>query len=289
MRWDDDDAMLESPHTPSHLPFVDALFVLGAADPEMLVIEALLTTHHVLFVHARHAGKRVYPANAYQAALPAAAVAALAQHHAVYLVECVGDAPNAARRIDHHRPGDAGYGLPPAHYWEASSLGQTVRALHEDLGLAVEITPTMRLTAAADHCLGAAYRGACPGINPVALLDWHIASRAAFEHRAESAVRRDIERTRQTLREAPHIALAPNIEVLDMRGVPAPELLVAGACEGRCFLSAIHARDGRIKIGCLVGSPPEVAAFMQVWAPAQGLTDIYGDPARGFAGAYQSV
>jgi len=25
---------------------------------------------------------------------------------------------------------------------------------------------------------------------------------------------------------------------------------------------------------------------MRVWAPAQGLTDIYGDPARGFAGGY---
>jgi hypothetical protein len=262
------------------------LFVLGAADPEMHAIEDLLAGLHAPFVFATVGRNRVYPGNAYRAAMPAAAMAALRSGNDVYLVECIGDAPRAARRIDHHRPGDPGYGQPPAGFWAASSIGQTVATLRTQLARDIVVTPGMRLVAAADHCLGAAYRGECPGIEPDALLAWHVASRAAFERRPGEALLRDVEASRSALRHAPRIVLAPDIEVADMRTQAAPELLLAAAREGQCCLSAVKVRDGRTKIGCLVGSPRQVSAFMQSWAPAQHLVDIYGDPARGFAGAY---
>ncbi|MBN8714679.1 MAG: hypothetical protein J0H50_12040 [Xanthomonadales bacterium] len=262
------------------------LFVLGAADPEMHAIEELLAGLNAPFVFATVGAKRVYPGNAYRAAMPAVAMAALHGGEDVYLVECIGDAPRAARRIDHHRPGDPGYGRPPAGFWAASSIGQTVAALHARLAREVEVTPAMRLVAAADHCLGAAYRGECPGIEPGALLAWHVASRAAFERRSGEALLCDVEASRSALRHAPRVLLAADVEVADMRTQAAPELLLAAAREGQCCLSAVTARDGRTKIGCLVGSPRQVSAFMQSWAPAQHLVDIYGDPVRGFAGAY---
>src|SRR5690606_12426626 len=43
------------------------------------------------------------------------------------------------------------------------------------------------LTAAADHCLGAAYRGECPGVDTDELLAYRVASRARFQHRVDSA------------------------------------------------------------------------------------------------------
>lgn len=264
----------------------DVLFVLGAADPEMNAIERLLATHGVHSVHAMVAGKRAYPANAYRAQAPQAALDVLARGGRLYLVECVGEAPVGAIRIDHHHPGDPGYGRPAAEFWEASSLGQTVAALGAGIAANVVVTPDMRLIAAADHCLGDAYRGACPGVDADALLAWHVASRAAFEGRSAEAVLRDVEAAREAIRQAPRVALAPGFEVADMRERPVRELLMAAAREGRCCLSAVRARDGRTKIGCLVGSPAQVRAFMQVWAPAHRLTDIYGDPVRGFAGAY---
>lgn len=46
-------------------------------------------------------------------------------------------------------------------------------------------------------------------------------------------------------------------------------------------------REGRIKVVCQSGSPEQIRAFMEAWAPANGLIDIYGDPARDFAGGYQ--
>lgn len=264
----------------------DVLFVLGAADPEMNAIEHLLSASGVSFVHATVDGKRVYPANAYRATVPDAASALLQRGGRVYFVECVGDAPEGATRIDHHWPGDPGYGRPANEYWDASSLGQTVAALRDGIVDAVAITPEMRMVAAADHCLGAAYHGDCPGVDPDALMRWHVASRAAFEGRSEQAVLRDVEAARMALRAASRVELAPGIDAADMRETPVRELLMAAAREGQCCLSAVRARDGRTKIGCLVGSAAQVETFMQTWAPAQHLVDIYGDAVRGFAGAY---
>lgn len=264
----------------------EILFVLGAGDPEMVAIRRLLAEQGAPSVQARVRGKRVYPANAYRAELPEDARAALARGAAVYCIECVADLPVGVRRIDHHHPGDPGYGRPPAEYWEASSLGQTVRVLRQALRRDIPITPEMRLTAASDHCLGAAYRGDCPGIDPDALMHWHVASRARFEKRSEAALMRDVHATRAALRAAPRVELARGVQAADMRRLPDAELLIAAPREGQCCLSAVIARDGRTKIGCLVGSAEQVSAFMQQWAPAQGLIDIYGDPVRGFAGAY---
>lgn len=261
-------------------------FVLGAADPEMRAIERLLSERKVQFMHASIDGKRVYPANAYRAQMPQPALEALRQGGKLYLVECIDPAPPGALRIDHHRPGDPGYGHPPGQYWEASSLGQTVAALESDTGVPVGITPEMRMLAAADHCLGAAYRGECPGVEPDALMHWHIASRARYEKRPQADVQADVEATRKTLRTAPRVELAPGLYAADVRGLPAAELPLAAARDAQCCLSAVRARDGRTKIGCLVGTPRQISAFMQVWAPAHGLVDGYGDPVRGFAGAY---
>ncbi|MBS0381043.1 MAG: hypothetical protein JSR56_01310 [Proteobacteria bacterium] len=264
----------------------DMLFVLGAADPEMHAIERLLAERGVPCVPAMVDGKRVYPANAYKAEAPSAALAVRQRGGKVFLVECVGDAPAGATRIDHHYPGDPGYGRPPAEYWQASSIGQTVTVLVNGVVGEISVTSEMRMVAAADHCLGAAYRGECPGVDPDRLLAWHVASRAAFERRSEEKVMRDVESARAVLRQAPRVALANDIYAADMRATPVRELLMAAAREGSCCLSSVVARDGRTKIGCLVGSPAQVSAFMQTWAPAQQLVDIYGDPVRGFAGGY---
>lgn len=262
------------------------LFVLGANDPEMITIRDLLAQHAMPTVQARVAGKRVHPANAYEALLPAQASATLARGGRVWLVECVAKAPPGTRRIDHHFPGDPGYGQPPDNFWTASSLGQTVAVLDGLLPRPVAVTQEMRWVAAADHCLGAAYAGLCPGVAPDDLLHWHVASRAAFERRTPAAVLCDVNATQRALRTAPRVELAPGIAAADMRGLNAPELLIAAAHARQCCLSTVRTRDGRRKTGCLVGSPAHIRAFMQDWAPAQGLVDIYGAPERGFAGAY---
>ena len=76
--------------------------------------------------------------------------------------------------------------------------------------------------------------------------------------------------------------------VKDLRGEFVPELPETALCAGLAYVAGpIACPDGRQKIvmgGCC--SPEQVEYFMELWAPAQGLVNIYGVPARAFAGGY---
>src|SRR5690606_32910939 len=213
------------------------VWVLGAPDPEMQLIEDLLAEAGEQVAHALdETGQRVHPGSAYRVVALSAPVPDGA---AVYAVECGGPAiPAGAVAIDHHRPGDPGYGRPPAEFLAASSIGQVIAELarfgrlpywppastvpgagagafvlhawapapawwDDELGewnggntpspsWAVSVqsgdTAIYRLipqsyifAAAADHCLAAAYRGECPGVDPDALMRWRVAVRAAHQ------------------------------------------------------------------------------------------------------------
>ena len=319
------------------------LWVLGAPDPEMEAIEQLLRECGEQVAYAQHQGHRVDAGSAYRCdPVP----------DGTHWVEC--ESPGQVRGvvIDHHRPGDPGYGRPPAEFLPASSVGQVIAALaatpYSERGPMghwvsawlraspgrggrltfsppewrvsvrgqvnyaswVTIPPALVFAAAADHCLAAAYRGECLGVDPDALMRWRVESRAAFQRRDPSAILADIERARAAIRAAPTVALLdvcdmPHVRdhdwsssvcegcmddpvtARDLRGQHVPELPEASAREGECVVAdGLPGRDGRTKVICQSGSPDQIETFMILWGPDQGLTDIYGDPARGFAGGY---
>jgi len=257
-------------------------YVLGSPDPEMGIIEAILQQNELHYEYATQSGKRCHPGNAYRADNQIATETVVMVECAVPLIE-----GQSAVVIDHHRPGDPGFGLPPAEFWRASSLGQVYLRLQQAGLVPMEPPPKdLVLAAAADHCLGAAYRGECPGIDPDELMAWRAASRAAFQGRSEELVVQDVENTRAALRAAPWFGLAG---LRDMRKDPPwPELPEAGAREGIGYVSGpLRAPDGKVKFTCS-GSTAQVTAWM-LWAEESGtLEHIYGDPARGFAGGYES-
>jgi len=332
------------------------IWILGAPDPEMTVIEDLLRACGERVEYALVRGERVSPAEAYRARLSRSAN--LRDVTEVYLVECdlVGNEiahVDSVHRIDHHRPGDAGYGRPPSDYFAASSIGQVVSALglailygyrenavrilaDEEGGRAIETSwsgvgdipaagggvfrsvlpgaqewpygkwglwdgvdlpahmgldgidaSEVLMTAAADHCLAAAYRGECPGVDPDALMRWRVETRAKHQGRAVEDILADVEKARAILRAAPDMHLGNGQTVADLRDLKIPELPEAAVRDGRAYLATVTDRDGRKKI--VIGghtTPLTVRAFLETWAPSQGLVDLYGDPARGFAGGY---
>src|SRR5690606_10452727 len=338
------------------------LWILGAPDPEMEAIEALLRECGERVIHAKlPSGERIRSGQF-------GAPVHIGDASTVYTVECdlplaygepehepdVGQviidgrrymsARHSALRIDHHAPGDPGYGRPPSEFLAASSVGQVIAELARlgrlpedwprlgtswgwtwqrgelvtrgghpaqpgfplgwwvttreegetgdasygsDCGETAEVPRDLVLCAAADHCLGAAYRGECPGVDPDALMRWRVESRARFQGRPEAQLLADIEKARTVLRAAPELELAPGVRARDMRGVKVCELPEASARENLCFVAdGLPGPDGRLKVVCQSGSHEQIRAFLEHWAPAQGLTDLYGDPARGFAGAY---
>lgn len=267
-----------------------AIFVLGAKDPEMRQVEAVLAFAGLPAVPARRKRKRVYPGNAYAADAPAPEVLAC---DTVYAVECgwVDETANVVH-VDHHRPGDPGHGKPAAEYFAAASIGQVLRVVDCILvragrgaaaqALHARFDHLAHLVAAADHCLGAAFRGECPGVDPVELQCWMLAERAAFEHREVAALQADIDRSRAVIRSLAHDGLA------DLRDLPAgtvPEAPQAACREGIAVLSRVVDRDGRTKVGLLGATPEQVRRFL-AGDLVPGLVQCYGDAARGFAGGY---
>lgn len=306
------------------------VWILGAADPEMAAIEAILRRAGETVVYAVAGGVRVHPGNAYQHdpvdvdhlvhvnGLEVVAVECDGAHHAPG--EFGGVPCDPHRRIDHHRPGDPGYGKGPEDYWSASSLGQVCSLL--GLGDPPEAA---LMVAAADHCLEAAYRGRCPGVDPERLMEWRAQSRAAFQKREVAAVLADIDWARRLLREAVAAWTCPEcggsgclpyqypqeeacgycggyggggpypVARLDGQG-PVPELPEAAAREGIPYIATVTDRDGREKVVLGAAPPDMVERFLDGTLNAGyrtldgrvvlELTGKYGDPARGFAGGY---
>lgn len=101
------------------------IWILGAPDPEMELIERLLQECGESIIYATdESGRRVHPGNAYRCPVPS-----VPGGSRVYAVECIDVLPEGWVRIDHHRPGDPGYGRPPEEFLEASSLGQVIAEL----------------------------------------------------------------------------------------------------------------------------------------------------------------
>ena len=293
------------------------IWFLGAPDPEMSAIEVLLKECGEKVEYATINGQRVKPHEAYKTDNIRGSLT-----ESTYLVECsyiLSQSPNTTPpyfhivKIDHHNHSDFGYGRPPEDYMAASSIGQVISVLallsilpDWDIGHSDEpgfpgewdnseeppeifsnnlwrnIPKEFVFIAAADHCLGAAYQGQCPGVDADELMQWRVESRAKFQKRAPDLILADIAAARKALRSAPHLELVHNISVRDMRGVFVPELPEAAAREGECFVAQLEQGD-ITKIVCQSGSPEQISAFMQ-WAHDNNIKNIYGDPMRGFAG-----
>lgn len=251
------------------------VWVLGAPDPEMERIAKLLSHERVLLACVD--GWWVHAGNAYRATKPR-------DRPGMIWVESLPADVGAAtairqekRIVDHHRFGDPGFGRSPAEYWEASSLGQVATRL------GVQPSEALRVIAAADHCLTAAYAGKCPGVLPHRLSVWRAESRARHQRRPTEAVMRDVTAAKAKLRSAPLVGV-----LRDMRGPVTPELPEAAAQLGIAYVAGpLPTPDGRRKIvvgGCT--SYEWVEAWLRGEGVAADLVDRYGDPARGFAGGY---
>jgi len=142
-------------------------------------------------------------------------------------------------------------------------------------------------TAAADHCLAAAYRGACPGVDPEKLLVFRCQQKAEFQGVPLDTILGHINRARELLRKR---SLSPQglpRPYADLTAEPTvPELPEAAAREGIAFLAKVADRDGRQKVVLQAASAELVRAFLagEVYP---GLVNHYGDPERGFAGGYE--
>lgn len=261
----------------------EAIFLLGAQDPEMREIERVVTAGGRKYLHAARDGARCSAANAYAANGAVlvgrdnvARIALLPPKAPVVMVECDLPGHPPIRRVDHHNPGDPGYEKSPEEYLAGSSLGQVLMLLE------MEPTETQRLLAAADHCLTAAYQGRCPDIDPNELLFLRASWRAKVSGRSLGDVIEGILTAARRVNRHFDSELGQSL-FLDPTEV-SPDLPEGAAYAGKPVRYRALLPGGELKEMLKGARPAEIERFMQAHADAG--RNVYGNPYRGYAGAY---
>lgn len=259
-------------------------FILGAADPEMNRIERVLSDLGLKLEYAMVNGDRCHPGNAYKADKP------IAEGYYVE-VECE---PRIATgrvvaRLDHHRQGDFGFDIRCELYWMASSLGQLWALLQKEFSYEVleqTFGEDRLLVAASDHCPVHASLGMCPGVSPHALFNFRLANKAKFLNKTLVQVMMEIDESLNMVNNL-QVKTFANGDVIDATAVNIPHLpdVITHPTIALPAQYSMVDRDGRTKVG-LIGTinPALVVEWME--ANKDVLVDIYGSPARGYAGGY---
>ena len=258
-------------------------FVLGAQDPEMREIERVLARTNAPFMHAARNGVRCTPRTAYEADSVVrvgrrgfARPMVLPPQSPAVFVECTVLGHEPVLRVDHHHPGDPGYDKSPERYLEGSSLGQVLRLLER------EPTGTQRLLAAGDHCLTAAYQGACPGVDPNELLFLRASWRARMSGRTLGDVLEGILHAAKQV-DAHHDSEFGESVFLDPTEA-APDLAEGAAYAGKPLRYRALSLEGDLKEMLKGAGPAHIERFMAGHRDAGRV--VYGNPHRGYAGAY---
>jgi hypothetical protein len=273
------------------------LYVLGASDPEMREIEVLLEKHHMstdVVLYATCEDRPVNPGNAYRAdSIPG-------EWQQVVLIECDPVPPPTARnfiRVDHHRPGDPGYGKPPAEFWSASAIGQLFNLLFGSSQQMVDMyyhpTHEQLVLAAMDHRPAAAIQGKCPGVTAEEILERKVQEISLQTKRGKKEIEQIVNWARIRLSASPVISLGEQA-VIDFRSYNLGSdytylaaVQTAALRDGQTVLLCHQDQNGREKWSISGHATPQtIRIFKEEWADAQGLNDVYGVPERGFAGGY---
>lgn len=152
--------------------------------------------------------------------------------------------------------------------------------------------------AAHDHCFQAAMRGEWPGISPKDVLEVKIRGIAASTGATEDEVLDWIDGYASDIDYSPEVQIGDQL-VRDLRrfdlgvgySLKVLAAQVAGAMSGHAVLLRHRHREDGPEVWSLRGNARSetVLAFMNDWAPAQGLENIHGNPGREYAGGYVAV
>jgi hypothetical protein len=141
---------------------------------------------------------------------------------------------------------------------------------------------TQRLIAAGDHCLTAAYQGQCPGVDPHELLFLRASWRASMSGRSLGDVMTGILDAASQLEKHFDAEVGESV-FLD------PVEVSLDLAEGAAYVGMpLRYREllpgGELKEMLKGATPKNIQRFMQ--AHAEAGRSVYGNPFRGYAGAY---
>lgn len=254
----------------------DVVFSLGSYDPEMRSIRYMLGKTGFRSAIAMRFGRRCSSSNAYKADELSKNVRDDKQ---IIWVECRSSSFKEGRDVivDHHNEGDPGYDACPNDYWEGSSIGQVALLVggkqHE-----------FKNVAAGDHCLSAAMRGECRGIDPNELMSWRIDARAAMAELPAWRLRKRIDHAVERIDTLPRLNFGGEL-IVDGSFDITPELRDAAAIVGLPIMTTRINPIGQVKVGLYGARTRVVIQWMDTMKASGICEDLYGNPHREFAGA----
>lgn len=278
------------------------IFILGAPDLEMNVIENILKAIGVDYLFASPDGvKRVTALNAYSEGLRfipghsggnTVPVSNTPQEPLWIMVECGGyDITGGVLKIDHHYPGDSGYDKDHFQHWEGSSIGQ-VSTLLQSLGYVwywQSITGGVdpRIISASDHYPAHAIKGWVPDVSPKDLIDFRVSMLSAKYSVPSSEIMRRLKRNVRAIhRHFPTrklggelLYMVPSNNRLDMLTDSAFLACVPVEVKYPCKVT------GAARIS-LISCTSEIGVRTWMEEMQDKVTGLYGNPLRGYAGGY---
>ena len=123
-------------------------------------------------------------------------------------------------------------------------------------------------------------------MDPKELLKFRAKEKAQFQRKPVEQVIREITNSVTALADLHRVGVGGHL-FTDVRGLDLPQLPEASAVAGTAVLYRLEEVGRPIKVGVLNGTPEEIKAFMENAENIFGLSRIYGDPARGYAGGYE--
>jgi len=253
-------------------------FILGGFDTEMKEIETILKSKGYTIEYAKKNGNRVQRREAYLAdsPKPKAGQVWIECSHLDYTKKEMKSL--GIEVVDHHNPGDPGYGRSPLEYFESSSIGQ----MHQLIGL--KATERSKLIAAADHCLRLAYESQCPGIDRDTLRDFRL---AFYKHHNPMDMMRKV---KSAIVDCPDIEINGSI-VKDISLLPKKYnmWLTEVSCYWGLRTFKLTKKDKGYKAFLVNLSALDIQHFIDTQCHKFGVvSDVYGDPRRQFAGCFYS-
>lgn len=258
-------------------------FLLGAPDAEMVLIEKILNHFGIPFGYAMLRGSRISSSQAYAAE---GSSTEIPSGFDVVTVECACEGITPVIKVDHHNPGDFGYGAPPDQFADAASISQVVNLLaNEGYRTVYTVFPKWKLAAAGDHCPAAAYQGKCPGISVEEFREYRLAGAAEFQKKDIEVLRAEVNAGMEMLQGLEYVH-HKGVKWKNAVGIQVPQLPhVAAMLAMPTSYSMFLPKENETKVGIIGSDDP---AVIEAWIEfhSDKLVRLYGDPARGFAGGY---